>query len=34
LALERAVVKTKEYPEGQEAYRITFPYEGPLSPAS
>ncbi len=25
LALERAVVRTKEYPEGQEAYRLSFP---------
>jgi class 3 adenylate cyclase len=25
IAIERAVVRTKEYPEGQEAYRLRFP---------
>jgi class 3 adenylate cyclase len=27
LVLEKAVVRTKEYPEGQEAYRLEFPKE-------
>ena len=28
VALQRAVVRTKEYPQGQEAYRLSFPATG------
>ena len=33
VGLERVTARTKEYPEGQEAYRITFPHDGPMAPA-
>lgn len=33
LTLERTVVRTKEYPEGQEAYRLVFP-SGPRAPSA
>ncbi|MGP8077063.1 MAG: hypothetical protein ACLQD8_08360 [Thermoplasmata archaeon] len=32
VGLERVTARTKEYPEGQEAYRLVFPQPAPLRP--